>query len=189
MRHLAHVARTRRERIAPAKGGHMHPGFIPFWKARHCGERYTAYVGAWGSPRGSWQRESRWGYEASEEESGASAFGGGSFGVRRPLRFLAHKLELDENQVAELARILDELKTERAQAAVDHRRTVAAFAEAFSGDPFDDSKASEGAKLRLQSAERLRDAVLTALRRIHKILQPEQRARFAYLIRTGTLSL
>jgi Spy/CpxP family protein refolding chaperone len=167
----------------------MHPGFIPWWKARHCGDPYASFAGGWGSARGSWRRESPWGYQASEEETGAAGFGGGSFGVRRPLRFLAHKLELDENQVSELARILDELKTERAQAAVDHRRTVAAFAEALTGDPFDDSRATEGAKLRLQSAERLRDAVLTALRRIHKILQPEQRSRFAYLIRTGTLSL
>jgi Spy/CpxP family protein refolding chaperone len=109
--------------------------------------------------------------------------------VRRPLRFLAHKLELDEKQVAELARVLDELKTERAQAAVDHRRTVTAFAEAVSGETFEESRASEGAALRLQSAERLRDAVLTALRRIHELLRPEQRARLAYLIRTGTLSL
>src|SRR5262245_8462388 len=51
---------------------------------------------------------------------GDEGFGpGGGFGVRRPLRFLAHKLELDEQQVVQLARILDELKTERAQAAVD----------------------------------------------------------------------
>ena len=44
---------------------------------------------------------------------------GSGFGVRRPLRFLAHKLELDDRQIGELARILDELKTERAQAEVD----------------------------------------------------------------------
>jgi hypothetical protein len=37
------------------------------------------------------------------------------------VRFLAYKLELDERQVGELARILDELKTERAQAEVDRR--------------------------------------------------------------------
>src|SRR5947209_20584347 len=41
---------------------------------------------------------------------GFAGFGGGPFGVRRPLRFLAYKLGLDEKQVAELARVLDELK-------------------------------------------------------------------------------
>jgi Spy/CpxP family protein refolding chaperone len=116
-------------------------------------------------------------------------FGGGGFGVRRPLRFLAHKLGLDERQVAELARVLDELKTERAQAEVDRRRTVAAFADAVAGEAFDAAKAGEGGALRLQSAERLRAAVLKALQQIHAALKAEQRARLAYLIRTGTLAV
>ena len=74
--------------------------------------------------------------------------GGGSFGVRRPLRFLAYKLQLEEPQVAELARILDEIKTERAQAAVDHRRALSAFAEAIEGEAFDEGKATAGAAIR-----------------------------------------
>lgn len=114
-------------------------------------------------------------------------FGAGAFGVRRPLRFLAHKLDLDERQIAELARILDELKTERAQAEVDQRRTISSFADALTGDTFDASKATEGGQLRVKSAERLRDAVLKALGQIHALLNAEQRGRLAYLIRTGTL--
>lgn len=109
--------------------------------------------------------------------------------MRRPLRFLAHKLELDDRQVAELAKVLDDLKTERAQAEVDRRRTVAAFADALAGAAFDRSRADEGGALRVQSAERLRDAVITALSKIHALLDHDQRARLAYLIRTGTLSL
>src|SRR5215510_9517768 len=70
-----------------------------------------------------------------EAESGAG-FGAG-FGVKRPLRFLAYKLGLSEPQVSELAAILDELKTERAQAAVDDRRTLTSFAEAVTGEAFD----------------------------------------------------
>jgi Spy/CpxP family protein refolding chaperone len=107
--------------------------------------------------------------------------------VRRPLRFLAYKLELDEKQVSELARILNELKTERAQAEVDRRRTVAAFADAVAGEAFDGGKAEEGGGLRVQSAERLRAAVVKALQQIHAVLDPDQRTRLAYLIRTGTL--
>jgi len=114
-------------------------------------------------------------------------FGAGAFGVRRPLRFLAHKLDLDERQIAELARILDELKTERAQAEVDQRRTISAFADALTGDAFDAGKATEGGQLRVKTAERLRDAVLKALGQIHALLNAEQRGRLAYLIRTGTL--
>jgi Spy/CpxP family protein refolding chaperone len=105
------------------------------------------------------------------------------------LRFLAHKLDLDERQITALARILDELKTERAQGAVDHRRTVAAFADALTGDTFDAAKAGEGADMRLKSAQRLRDAVLRALEQIHAILTPQQRGQLAYLIRTGALMI
>jgi Spy/CpxP family protein refolding chaperone len=116
-------------------------------------------------------------------------FGGGAFGVRRPLRFLAWKLELEENQVAELAKILDDLKTERAQGAVDNRRSTSAFADGVAGDTFDQTKVAEGAELRVKTAERLRDAVVGALSRIHAVLDAEQRQRFAYLIRTGALSI
>src|SRR5580765_244076 len=68
-----------------------------------------------------------------------------SFGVRRPLRFLAYKLELDEKQIEQLARILDELKTERAQASVDDRRSLSELADAVSSEVFDPTKAASGA--------------------------------------------
>lgn len=112
---------------------------------------------------------------------------GGSFGVRRPLRYLAYRLELDEKQQAELARILDELKTERAQVTVDERRAVSAFADALSGDALDAAKLAEGATSRVRSAERLRDAVVSALGRIHALLDVEQRKQLAFLIRTGAV--
>jgi Spy/CpxP family protein refolding chaperone len=117
---------------------------------------------------------------------GSDDFEGG-FGVRRPLRFLAHRLDLTDTQVAALARVLDELKTERAQAAVDGRRALAELADAVGADTFDAAKAQTAGDRRVKSAERLRDAVLTALREIHALLNPEQRGRLAYLIRAGAL--
>jgi hypothetical protein len=39
----------------------------------------------------------------------------------------------------------------------------------------------------VKSAERIRDAVVTALAAIHALLQPGQREQLAYLIRTGAL--
>ncbi len=114
---------------------------------------------------------------------------GGGWGVRRPLRFLAHKLDLDQKQIGELARILDELKIERAQAEVDDRRARAEFADAVAGESFDAAKAGAAGERRVDSAGKLRTAVTAALRAIHALLRPEQRERFAYLIRTGTLAL
>jgi len=112
---------------------------------------------------------------------------GGSFGVRRPLRYLAYRLQLDENQASELARILDDLKTERAQVAVDERRAVSGFADALAGDPLDSAKLREAASSRVRSAERLRDAIVTALARVHAVLDAEQRKQLALLIRTGAV--
>ncbi len=116
-------------------------------------------------------------------------FGGGPFGVRRPLRFLAHKLDLDDRQVGELASILSELKTERAQAAVDHRRSTAAFADRVADETFDQAKVTEVASGRVKTAEHLRDALVRALGKIHALLTAEQRQKLAYLIRTGALAL
>ena len=113
----------------------------------------------------------------------------GAFGVRRPLRFLAMRLGLDEQQVREVARILDELKTERAQASVDHRRMSAALADVLVADTFDAGAAAEAGATRLHSAERMRQATARALQRLHGLLRPEQRATLAMLIRAGGVML
>ena len=133
-------------------------------------------------------RHGRGGGGGGPDDGDAEGFGGGAFGVRRPLRFLAYKLELDERQVGELAKILDELKTERAQAEVDRRRSLSAFADAVGGDTFDDARAKQAANQRVATAERLRDAVIGALGRLHALLDKDQRERLAYLIRTGVLT-
>jgi hypothetical protein len=163
----------------------MYPGMMWWWKhaRRHGGcEGEEAHAEGGGPGPRAWGAWPGW-------HGGDDFGGGGSFGVRRPLRFLAYKLNLNEMQVAELARILDELKTERAQAAVDDRRTVAAFADSLGLDQWDEAKAKEGGDLRVKTAERLRDAVIKALGKIHAILDHGQRAALAYLIRTGTLSI
>ena len=108
-------------------------------------------------------------------------------GVRRPLRFLAWKLQLDEPQVKQLATILDQLKIERAQAEVDDRRAVSMLAEAAEGESFDRAKADEAAALRTKSAERVQKKVAESLERLHALLSSEQRGRLAYLLRTGAL--
>jgi Spy/CpxP family protein refolding chaperone len=151
----------------------MHPGMF-FWHGRRhamCGE----HGGRHGGPFGG-------GGEGADDS-------GGGFGVRRPLRFLAYKLELDEAQVAELATVLNELKIQRAQADVDHRRTTSALADAVGAESFDGSKAQVAIGERVKSSERVQAAVAQALGRIHAVLRPEQRAKLAYLLRTGALSM
>jgi Spy/CpxP family protein refolding chaperone len=169
----------------------MHPAFYSWWKhARGEARQGCGSHAAWAGGHGCGPRGRGEGPDARFGGSPDDFFGGGGpFGVRRPLRFLAHKLDLSEEQVAELARILDELKTERAQAEVDHRRTVTSFADAIEGAAFGEDRAREGGDLRVKSAERLREAVIKALSRIHAALEEDQRKRLAYLVRTGVLSL
>ena len=146
-----------------------------------CGRR------GWGTHRSFPAPEEHWRHHGTHDF--ASDPGGGPLGVRRPLRFLAYKLGLSEEQVVQLARILDELKTERAQHEVDDRRRLSSLADAASGEAFDEAKAREGASLRAKSVERLEAAVVKALGQIHAVLDASQRERFAFLIRTGRLAL
>ena len=170
----------------------MHPGMMYWWKLHRGGGNCEA-AAEHGADGYGWRRhhrhERRHGWREYEAAHHDSELGGGAFGVRRPLRYLAHKLDLDEAQVAELARILSELKTERAQAEVDGRRATAAFADALGGETFDTDRANAAGAIRVASAEHLRDAVVKAIARIHALLEPEQRERLAYMIRTGTLQI
>jgi len=113
----------------------------------------------------------------------------GSGGVRARLRLLATRLGLDEAQTRELARILIELRTEREQAEVDHRRMTAALADVLAADAFDAAKAGEATMMRLHAAERVRQATLRALEHLHGCLTVEQRATLAMLVRTGAVVL
>jgi len=154
----------------------MHPRMMAMWRHAHrqsCGCDPDGGSASWGA----WREHRHYGEE------------GAGFGVRRPLRFLAYRLELDEAQVTELAAIIGDLRTERAQAAVDDRRALGSFAEAVAAETFDATKAGEAASLRARSTERVQEAVVRALSRIHALLTAEQRTRLGYLLRTGTLQM
>ena len=170
----------------------MHPAFMYWWKHARgaeragCGEARPG-CGPEGSFFGGFGGPPFRGPRGHHGPPGPPE--GGDFGVRRPLRFLAHKLDLSEEQTAQLAKVLDDLKIERAQAEVDQRRTVAAFADAIEGTTFGEARANEGGDQRVESAKKLREAVVKALREIHALLDEDQRKRFAYLVRTGVLAL
>lgn len=161
----------------------MHPGFMAWWGRQrggaHCGAQAGCGPGARGEERGSSAH-----YASADDD-----WGGGGFGVRRPLRYMAHKLELTDEQVARLAEIMSDLKNERAQAAVDTRRTVTAFADVIAGETLDSARLAAAASERVKSAERVRDAVVRTLERTYALLDAEQRKRLAYLLRTGALTI
>jgi hypothetical protein len=169
----------------------MHPGFYWWWSTRgreHCGHHGHDAHAAHGFVPG----EHAWGHGHKHGPHFSPGFDhdpGSAFGVRRPLRFLAHKLELNEQQVAQFAALLDDLKTERQQAAVDQRRRISALAEALESSSFDEAKAKDAGDEQIKSAERVRQAVERALKKMHASLDDEQRKKLAYMLRTGVLSL
>src|SRR5512138_264578 len=109
-----------------------------WWRLANCEPSYAG-AGCGTSPYGHGHGHGR-GFGMRMEMRGHGPHGG--MGVRRPLRFLAWKLELDEDQLGEVAKILGELKTERAQGEVDHAKGLAALADAVSSDSFDAARAT-----------------------------------------------
>src|SRR5437762_14368669 len=95
---LARGAETRRVEDPSAVEVTMYPGMLYWWKVRHYGGEAGVHAGRCGYDAGYARRGCGPAYEAS------GRFGDAGLGVRRPLRFLAFKLELDEKQVAELAK-------------------------------------------------------------------------------------
>lgn len=117
--------------------------------------------------------------------------GGANFGVRRPLRYLSHHLDLDESQTRRMASVLNQLKTEREQAELDEKRTVTALAGLM-------DKAKERPTLdevrgvlapRLRSAEKLSEETAKAVVTICDFLDDDQRDQFVNLLLSGALSL
>jgi Spy/CpxP family protein refolding chaperone len=155
----------------------MHPAFYYRWKRSQEDHFKEARVSACGRQRRHRQEHPRFRYHASD------------FGVRRPLRYMAHRLDLDDEQIDKLAAILNALKTERAQARLDEQRSVARIADAIEGDEFDPDEVAAALQLRVAAAERLKAEVLETLRKTHQMLDPEQRKRLAYLLRSGQLTI
>jgi Spy/CpxP family protein refolding chaperone len=159
------------------------------WRSRHRGGCWDsgpafAWAGATndGGPRGAEF------YFSTHRGGDDDVLGSAGLGVRRPLRFLAWKLDLTSDQIASVARILERLKIERAQAEVEQRRSAAALADALEGEAFDAAAAAVAADHRADSARAVQKAVANALAELHAALEPDQRRRLAMLIRTRAIA-
>lgn len=115
--------------------------------------------------------------------------GRASFGVRRPLRYLSYHLDLDDSQMRKVAAILNGLKTEREQVALDEKRTVAAIADLMTGDAPLPEELRVALAPRLDSAERLQREIERAIQALHAALDADQREQFADLLRSGTIAI
>ena len=108
---------------------------------------------------------------------------------RRPVRFLAERLDLSEKQLSQLARIVEQIRIEREQAAVDLRRAAAQFADALEGSDFAADAAEAAGRRRVDVAKSVQEVVDRSLRELHALLDADQRDELASLIRTGAIKL
>jgi Spy/CpxP family protein refolding chaperone len=114
---------------------------------------------------------------------------GPTFGVRRPLRHLAWKLNLNETQVRDVVDVLDRLKTAYNQARLDQDRSTSEVAAVFSATEFDSERVSAALATRTRATDVLNQELLGAVKRIFELLSEEQRREFAYLLRSGAFVL
>lgn len=98
-------------------------------------------------------------------------------------------MDLDARQTERLAALLDALKTQRAQAAVDHKKATAAFANAFEAESFDREAVDAATQARAQSLAEVERAVASTIEETFELLDRDQRKRLAYLLRTDSLTI
>ena len=123
--------------------------------------------------------ESRWHHRGS----------GRGFGVRRPLRYLSHHLDLDESQTRRMATVLNSLKTEREQASVDEKRTIARMAALLEDGTPTLAEVREVLEARTKTTEQLNEETAKALVAISDFLDQDQREEFVNLLLTGVVTL
>lgn len=109
------------------------------------------------------------------------------FSVKRPLRFLMHKLDLDDEQVIAVADALSDFRIERDQADVERRRGKKVLVSALTAEEFDREKAAEGVKQQVEANTRLHEAFVDTLERVHAVLSAGQREKLAFLL--GSLDI
>lgn len=150
-----------------------------------CRQRY-AYAFTGGSVRSCHTPSRKSFYESRHAKRGAH---GGGFGVRRPLRYLGYKLDLDDDQMRRIAAIMDVLKLEREQANLDEARTVTEVASLVTKEGLSMEDLQAALAPRVSSSEKLNLAVARAIQDIVEMLDVEQREEFAYLLNSKSFTL
>ena len=113
----------------------------------------------------------------------------GGFGVRRPLRYLSHRLDLDDQQRRVLAASFERIKIEREQAALDRKRSDSQVADKLTQQELAVEDLQQAMCPRTDIAQRLQATIAKELYDSVRVLDDEQREEFAYLVRSGVVKL
>lgn len=165
---------------------HRYRCFGPAWPFRYA---YAYGYGTSAHRDRSEEDVTSWQESRGHQHHWKSSRRAGSFGVRRPLRFLSYQLDLDESQRRRIAVVLDAVKTEREQAALDEKKMAAELAELVAKPEVTDESLNAILSARVTGTERVQKQVARAIREIVAVLDPDQREEFAYLVRTGAIQI
>lgn len=128
--------------------------------------------GASGGPL-RWARFRKWGGH------------GGGIGGSFWLRALYERLDTTPGQEREIRAAIEELRERARDAKTGLPETRQNIGKAIAGDTFDES-AFEAVSARFDAtAEKMKDALSAALKRIHAVLDPKQRERLADIVGRG----
>lgn len=132
----------------------------------------------------------RMGFAGGGWGHGFGRHGGGRFGKRSIgrsfwLRAIFTKLDTTPGQEREIRAAIEEMQERAIDAKKDMPEARTNIARALNADAFD-TGALEAVNARVDAtAEKMKDAFGSALRRIHGVLDPKQRQRLAEVIASG----
>lgn len=129
----------------------------------------------------------RFGGHGCSRGRGRGRFGGHRGGIGRSfwLRSLYARLDTTPGQEREIRAAIEELRERAWDAKTDLPSARENIGKAIAGETFDDG-AFEAVSARVDAtAEKLKDAVGSALKRIHGVLDPKQRERLADIVGKG----
>ena len=143
-----------------------------------CGGGYEHGLGGGGFGGPPWARLRRWGWFGDQR-------GGGGIGRSFWLRALFARLDTTPGQEREIRAAIEDLSDRARDAKAGLPDTRENVSKAIAGDTFD-TAAFEAVSARFDAtAEKLKDALASALKRIHAVLDPKQRERLAEIVSKG----
>jgi hypothetical protein len=163
---------------------HFYRSYRSF-KTFPCGWKRYAFAG-YTAPRDEPAAQQQANFHESRHRHGHR---GGSFGARRPLRYLSYRLDLDERQQRALAAILERLKIDREQARLDEQKTVSEVATMVTGDTISVDGFQQALAPRVNSARNLQTAIAKAMQELTDLLDADQREELAHLLRSGAFRI
>lgn len=148
----------------------------------------ASYRGGWGGGHhfagGGCGSYGPWAGQGGGEGRGFGWRGGPGMG-RFWLRGLFEHLDTTPGQEKVIMAAADEIRTAGAELRGEVRRTRSDVAQAVKGEAFDETRMGETFARHDQAMDTMRKAVVSAIAKVHAVLDERQRVRFAELIESG----